>query len=69
MLQKGYYVKCDVKLSKVGLTLFLKWFGFGNGVVSGILQETEKKILAQPVTFLCSIEISAPNPSSGFPPL
>ena len=52
----------------------LKWFGFGNGVVSGILQffkndVFEAKILAQPVTFLCSIGISAPNPSSGFPHL
>ena len=54
----------------------LKWFGFGNGVVSGMLQfekndvfKAKKKILAQPVTFLCSIRISAPNPSSGFPHL
>ena len=28
-----------------------------------------KKIIVQPVTFLCSIGISAPNPASGFPPL
>ena len=54
----------------------LKWFGFGNGVVSEMLQffkidvfKAKKKILAQPVTFLCSFGISAPNPSSGFPHL
>ena len=54
----------------------LKWFGFGNGVVSGMLQffkndvlKAKKKNSSAASDFLCSIGISAPNPSSGFPHL
>ena len=31
--------------------------------------KAKKKFLAQPLSFLCSIGISAPNQSSSFPPL